>query len=151
MNTKNHSQNTLKMLAIVFFLSAIICCNSNYKGEKKDNASTTSDKEVIPDSVVQFLISSAAKDFYDHQPPTVMDIRNVKAGYILSDNELTYLLCGEFLSKEKNDWESFETVKTYGYEQNIGHSFFCPKATFEKKDNNSLSEELKRKLNQLRK
>jgi hypothetical protein len=146
--------------ATLFILMNVISCNTpqNDKESKKNTFNdSTNMKNVttIPDSVVNFLITSAAKDFYDHQPPTVVDIRNVKAGYILpdklSDKDTTYLICGEFLSKEKNEWESFATLKTSGYEQYIGNSFYCQKTTFESVDNNILSDELKRKLDQLKK
>lgn len=142
--------------ATLFILINLIGCKtlSNDKESNKNTFNHSANMESvtsIPDSVVQYLIHSAAKDFYDHQPPTVIDIRNVKAGFISSNNDTTYIICGEFLSKETKDWDSFETIKTYGYEQNIGNSFYCQKATFEKTDNNILSEALKSKLNQLRK
>ena len=141
--------------ATLIILINLMGCKTPFN-DKESNKNTFTDSAnmesviSIPDSVVQYLTNSAAKDFYDHQPPTVIDIRNVKAGFITSNNDTTYIICGEFLSKEKNDWDSFETIKTYGYEQNIGNSFYCQKATFEKLDNNNLSEELKRKLNKLR-
>lgn len=97
----------------------------NTINEKESNTNIFNDStnmesvRSMPDSVEQYLITSAAKDFLAHHPPTVIDIRNVKAGYISSDNETTYLICGEFLSKENKEWDSFETIKTNGYEQNI--------------------------------
>ena len=139
-------RNTLKMLAIIFFMSAIICCNSNYKGEKKDSTSTTSENEVIPDSVVQFLITSATVDFRNHQPPTPVDFRNIKIGYIKSaNNEKIFTLCGEFLSKEKKEWVEFTTIKTSGYEQYLGKTQYCQDATIVLTDE-SLSVELKNRL-----
>ena len=139
-------RNTLKMFAIIFFMSAIMCCNSNYKGEKKDSASTTSEIEVIPDSVVQFLITSATNDFRNHQPPTPVDFRNIKIGYLKSaNNEKMFTLCGEFLSKENKEWVEFTTIKTFGYEQYLGKTQYCQDATIVLTDE-SLSVELKNRL-----
>ena len=139
-------RNTLKMFAIIFFMSAIMCCNSNYKGEKKDSASTTSEIEVIPDSVVQFLINSATNDFRNHQPPTPVDFRNIKIGYLKSaNNEKMFTLCGEFLSKENKEWVEFTTIKTFGYEQYLGKTQYCQDATIVLTDE-SLSVELKNRL-----
>ena len=138
------------------FLAILLSCNTRANEEKsKTNTSTNSTKlegiKLIPDSVIHFLIDSAAKDFNDHQPPTVIDIRNVKAGYISSGKETTYLICGELLSQEEKDWVPFVTIKTSGYEQYIGDNVYCQKATFEKAENDGLSDEIKRKLNALNK
>ena len=66
------------------------------------NVTKSESIESLPDSVIQFLITSAATGFNEHQPPTVIDVRNVKAGYISSENNRTYLICGElFIEEEK--------------------------------------------------
>jgi len=125
-------------------MSAIISCNSNNKAETKDRS--TSEKEAIPDSVVQFLITSAATDFKTHQPPTPIDFRNVRIGYIASkDGEKTFVLCGEFLSHEDKQWSEFTTTKTSGYEQYLGKTQYCQDAVMVLTDE-SLSVELKNKL-----
>ena len=137
-----------KTLAFVFFMTAIISCNTNNKTETKDGLSATSEKEVIPDTVVQFLITSAAKDFKEHQPPTAVDFRNVKIGYIASPNdEKFFILCGEFLVQEDKKWVEFTTIKTSGYEQYIGKTQYCQDATMVLTDEN-LSLELKNRLNE---
>lgn len=136
----------LKAFAFIVFMSAIICCNSNKKAETKDGSTAISENESIPDSVVQFLIISASKDFRNHQPPTPIDFRNVKIGYIKSPNrEKTFLLCGEFLSREKKEWTAFTTIKTSGYEQYLGKTQYCQDAIMVLTDEN-LSIELKNKL-----
>lgn len=151
----NHLLHLTTAVTLVF-LTILLSCNTRVnEKESKTNTSNNSTNlesiKSIPDSVIQFLIISAAKDFNDHHPPTVIDIRKVKAGYISSGNDIIYLICGEFLSQEKKDWESFETIKTSGYEQYIGSNVYCQKATFEKADNNRLSDEIKRKLKELNK
>lgn len=127
-------------------MSAILCCNSNNKAESKDSSTAISENESIPDSVVQFLITSATYDFRNHQPPTPIDFRNVKIGYIKSpNNEKIFILCGEFLSQENKEWTEFSTIKTSGYEQYLGKTQYCQDATMVLTQEN-LSVELKNKL-----
>jgi len=136
-------------------LTLLVACNThlNDKTLQTNTSDTTSieSKVSTPDSVIQFLIASAAADFNEHKPPTAIDIRNVKTGFIVSGNEKLYLICGEFLSKEKNEWESFTTIKTSGYEQYIGGDSYCQKATFTDTDSDILSEGIKSKLTVLKK
>ena len=146
----------LKTAVSLAFLTMLLSCNTRSNKEvSKNNTSNTSTKlesmNSIPDSIIQFLIHSAAKDFNDHQPPTAIDIRNVNAGYISSGKDTMYLICGELLSKEESNWIQFVTIKTSGYEQYIGDNMYCQKATFEKIDNDKLSDKIKQKLNALKK
>lgn len=128
--TKQIFKNTLKTFAFIFFMSAIIGCNSNNKAETKDSSTAISENESIPDTVVQFLITSASNDFRNHQPPAPIDFRNVKIGYIKSpNNENIFLLCGEFLSQDNKEWTEFTTIKTSGYEQYLGKTQYCQDAT----------------------
>jgi hypothetical protein len=139
-------KNTLKTFAFLFLMSAIISCNSNHKTEA--NSTATPDKEIIPDSIVQFLITSASTDFLNHKPPTPMAFRNVKIGFLIASNdEKTFVLCGEFLSQEDNEWIAFTTIKTLGYEQYIGKTQYCQDATMVLTDEN-LAVELKNKMNE---
>ncbi len=104
-------------------------CSNPSKIESMHSSNHASVIETIPDSIVQFLIGSAATDFRTHQPPTATDFRNVKIGYIKStDNQKIYILCGEFLSKENKEWLEFATIKTSGYEQYIGKTQYCEDA-----------------------
>ena len=138
---------TLILLVGIFFMSVIISCNANNKSQNKVSSDTASEKVVIPDTVVRFLITSASNDFQNHQPPTPIDFRNVKIGYIESSpNEITYILCGEFQSRENKQWIEFTTIKTSGYEQYIGKSQYCKDAKIVLTDKN-LTIELKNKLN----
>ena len=145
--TRQFFKYSLKILAILFFISASISCNPNNKGENKDSTNIISENEAIPDTVVRFLITSAANDFRNHQPPTPIDFRNVKIGYIKStNNEKIFILCGEFLSQENKEWVEFTTIKTSGYEQYIGKTQYCQEATMVLTDE-IFSVELKNKLN----
>jgi hypothetical protein len=139
-------KNTIKTLALIFFMSATLSCNSDNKGENKSSTNINSGNETIPDTVVRFLIASAANDFRNHQPPTPVDFRNVKIGYFKStNNEKIFTLCGEFLSQENKEWIEFTTIKTSGYEQYIGKTQYCKDATMVLTDKN-LSVELKNKF-----
>lgn len=153
--------NTLKTISFIFFVSLIVCCNSNSNSKKVPktdssvNITTVENKGSVPDSIIHFLLTSSANDFHNHQPPIPIDFRNLKMGYFISqNNEKTYIICGEFLSlekKEKDEWNTFATIKTSGYEQYIGNQTitFCQKATFVSTNDTNLSAELKNKLNDL--
>jgi len=133
------SKYTLVTVAFIFLMSAIISCNSETKTATKTGSMAIAENEVVPDTIVQFLIVSAAYDFRKHQPPTPLDFRNVKIGYITSsNNEKIYVLCGEFLSKENNEWVEFTTIKTSGYEQYLGKTQYCQDATMVLTDENLL-------------
>jgi hypothetical protein len=140
------------MAAALLFLAFLFGCNTRVnKDESKKDASHESVSVVanilIPDPVIQFLTDSTAQDLMSHKPPTVNDIRNVKAGYIPSGKDTTYLLCGEVFTKEGKDWVPFVTIKTSGYELYIGDNIYCQKAIFEKADDNRLTKEIKDKIN----
>jgi hypothetical protein len=137
--TRQISKYTLVTVAFIVLMSAIISCNSETKTATKTVSTAIAENEAIPDSVVQFLIASAANDFRNHQPPTPLDFRNVKIGYINSSNkERIFVLCGEFLSKENNEWVEFTTIKTSGYEQYLGKTHYCQDATMVLTDENLL-------------
>lgn len=139
-------KSTFKAFALVVFMLTVMCCNSSNTTELKDATPAVSEKESIPDTVVQFLITSASDDFRKHRPPTPVDFRNVKIGYSKSPKgEKTFLLCGEFLSQEDNEWAEFTTIKTSGYEQYLGKTHYCQDANMVLADEN-LSAELKKKL-----
>lgn len=136
----------METFAFLFLISAMISCNSQNKTETTESSNVNSVTEVIPDSIVHFLITSASKDFRNHHPPTPIDFRNVKIGYIKSpESEKLFVLCGEFLSKEKKEWVEFTTIKTFGYEQYLGKTQYCNEATMVLTDE-KLSLELKNKL-----
>lgn len=141
--TKQIFKTTLKIFVIIFFMTVIISCNSNNKTKANNISTITSEKEVIPDTVVQFLITAASKDFRKHRQQTPIDFRNLKIGYLKSPNgEKVFILCGEFLSQANKEWIDFTTIKTMGYEQYIGKTQYCQDATMVLTDEN-LSVELK--------
>jgi hypothetical protein len=76
------------------------------------------------DSVIQYLLTSAAADFHAHRPPEPVGFRDVRIGHIMTDSgERQYVLCGEFLPRQeggKAQWTSFVTTKTSVYEQWLG-------------------------------
>lgn len=102
---------------------------------------------VVPDSIVHFLINSAAMDFKAHRPPTVIDIRKARIGYITgADSVRLFVLCGEFRSQEEpGKWTDFTTIKTSGYEHYLGRMHYCEDATVVLTDQ-ELTEELRRRL-----
>jgi hypothetical protein len=81
-------------------------------------------QKAAPESVVQFLLTSAATDFHTHRPPNADGFRHVRIGYVVSPTgEDQYRLCGEFLPAQtgnNGEWTPFATIKTSGYEQWIG-------------------------------
>ncbi|MEZ4721784.1 MAG: hypothetical protein R2813_07920 [Flavobacteriales bacterium] len=142
-------------LMIVCTLSMFIttACHTSSENEKKNDRTevshhTTQDL-AVPDSIVQFLVAAAAEDFNLHKPPTPIDFRNLRIGLLQSDNDQNqYVMCGEFLSKEKADteeWETFATIKTSGYEQYVGMQAipFCNNFSMVLTDASSLATALK--------
>ncbi|THU38133.1 hypothetical protein FAM09_15735 [Niastella caeni] len=154
MNT-NKLSDTLKTFTFILTVFAITACNLGNKNESNDNSTevsqTISENGSIPDSVVQFLITSAATDFHTHQPPTPTDFRSVQIGYLkAANNDKNYILCGEFLSKENKEWVEFATIKTSGYEQYIGKTQYCQDAIMVLTNKTALSNKLKSKFEELR-
>lgn len=81
-----------------------------------------------PDSILEYLLASAASDFHKHGPK-VTEFRKVRFGYSTSaTGERHYMLCGEFSTTQpgsKADWTPFATLKTSGYEQYVGATTYC--------------------------
>ena len=106
------------------------------------------------DSVVEFLLTSAANDFHTHRPPNPVSFRDVRVGHVVNSNgEQRYMLCGQFLPAQdggKADWIPFTTIKTSGYEQWIGAQAagYCQGSVIW--DKVDLSSELQRRLGALR-
>ncbi|RFS17051.1 hypothetical protein [Emticicia sp. C21] len=158
---KDYLSTALKTLTCILFLSALVSCSSNPGNTKETETDSTvvatasQTTESIPDSTVQFLITSAAGDFKNFKQVTPVDFRKVKVGYVeLTPGVNSFVLCGEFASKEKKDeWLPFATLKTSGYEQYMGNQAlsFCEKATMVLTDETQLSADLKNKLEALRK
>lgn len=127
--TKKNFKTMLKISAFILIILAITSCNSGNKSDAQDSLSKSAEEVSIPDTIVQFLITSASADFRNHQPPTAIDFRNIKIGYLTSPNNgKTFIMCGEFLSREEKVWNEFTTIKTSGYEQYLGKTMFCQEA-----------------------
>lgn len=77
-----------------------------------------------PESVQQFLLTSAATDFVSHGPSRPTRFRDVRIGSLASPGEdKRYILCGEFLPPQDASnagWIPFATIKTSDYEQWLG-------------------------------
>ena len=128
--TRQIMYSAIQAFACMSIAFAVISCNANSNTEIKGSSTVVSERAVIPDTVIQFLLTSAAKDFNQNQEPAAIDFRNVRIGYIQSQlNDKIYILCGEFLSKENKAWIEFTTIKTSGYEQYIGRTQYCQDAT----------------------
>lgn len=127
------SFNLFKLLLSASVLGFIIFMAScNCPAHNKDNAKQSSNDSIrlteteiaYLDSTIQLLIEVSAKDFFEHQPPAPVDFRDVKFKYLTkATNEKTYLICGQFLSRDnqnKESWVYFATIKTDPYEQWMG-------------------------------
>jgi hypothetical protein len=112
-------------------------------------------KESI-DSVVQFLLTSAATDFHTHVRSDSVRFRDVRLGHVMTPNGVEqYMLCGEFLSVQeggKAEWMPFATIKTSGYEQWNGAQAegFCKRSSVIWDKEGDLSSSLQSRLDSLR-
>ena len=110
------------------------------------------EKEVSLDSAVNFLLNAAAGDFQKNQLSLPVKFRNMKVGHIVkADGEKQYIMCGEFLPKdkeEKNEWISFATIRTMDYEQWIGNQSvtFCEDKSVKWEKGGDLASELINRL-----
>ena len=98
------------VLFTAFVLSA--CSTTPRRTESPANPSQ--------DAVVEFLLTSSAKDFKTHGPAGPLRFREVRMGHFKDDTgEDQYLLCGQYLPTKISDpeWVTFATIKTSGYEQ----------------------------------
>jgi len=108
------------------------------------------------DSVVQFLLTSAATDFHTHRPPDPARFRDVRIGHVMTPSgEEQYMLCGQFLPAQaggKAEWTPFATIKTSGYEQWIGAqaTAFCQGSSVIWDKVGDLSSSLQSRLDSLR-
>ncbi len=108
------------------------------------------------DSVVQFLLTSAATDFHDHGPAGPLRFRKVRIGHAVTNSaDKHYRLCGQFLRTQKgvkSQWTPFATIKTSGYEQMIGAQAeaYCQDSSFIWDKVGDLSSALQRRYDSLR-
>jgi hypothetical protein len=108
------------------------------------------------DSVVHFLLASAAADFHTHGPSHILQFRDVRIGHVSNPNGgKLYVLCGQFLPARdggKAEWIPFATIKTSGYEQYIGAQVatFCKDSSIVWDKEDDLSSLLQSQLDSLR-
>ena len=119
---------------VVLYLGACISAAA-FPGKSQTGDSTQvripDSRKASTDSVVEFLLTSAANDFHHHGPFHTLLFRNAHVGHMIAaGGEVNYILCGEFLPVRegtKAEWTPFVTIKTSGYEQYIGaqSAVFC--------------------------
>jgi hypothetical protein len=113
------------------------------------------DKALV-DSIVQFLLTTAATDFHNHRPPDPVRFRDVRLGHLMtSGGKKQYILCGQFLPAQEEGtaaWTPFVTIKTSGYEQWIGvqATGFCRDSSVIWDNVKDLSSSLQSRLDSLR-
>lgn len=119
-------------------------------------APTPESQNASIDSIVQFLLTSAATDFHTHRPPDPVRFRDVRMGHVTaSGGEKQYMLCGQFLPAQeggKAEWTPFTTIKTSGYEQWLGGQAanYCHGPSFVWDNVGDLSSALQGRLDSLR-
>lgn len=133
-----------RILVVFLFCGLTITgCAPSPKDNNKAIAEAPAMPVTVPDSVVDFLLFSAASDFKIQKLEKPIDIRDVRIGYLTSPTkEKIYLMCGSFLSPTYKEWTAFTTIKTSGYEQYTGETTYCKEATFVA-DDKSLADKLK--------
>jgi hypothetical protein len=109
----------MRFRAMLFAIVLVAC------GTTASSRAEPEPRDASLDTVVQFLIESAATDFHTHRATSNPGrFRNVRVGHVTTANgEKQYLMCGEFLPVSdagKTEWLHFATIKTSGYEQWIG-------------------------------
>lgn len=85
-------------------------------------------------ATIEFLLSSAAKDFKASGVMLPIQIRHARLGYLHDDRKGSFVLCGLFREAltSNTSWTPFATVKTSDYEQWVGGTAqaFCKSSTF---------------------
>ena len=139
----------MRTLAIIFVTIALASCG------KAPNPRTEPQNARI-DSVVQFLLTSAATDFHDHGPSSGLRFRDVHVRHLISaQGDDRYMLCGQFLPAQEGnsaEWTPFTTIKTSGYEQWLGSQAvgFCQNASVIPENEGDLSSLLQSRFDSLR-
>ncbi len=125
----------MRYLAILLITLMVTACSTTpaKHGEPSvmtpAHTSESARNSAAPDSVVEFLLTSAASDFRTHGPAGALRFRKVQLGHVkTADGSERYFLCGEFLPAAvdgKEKWAPFATIKTSGYEQWLGGYPLC--------------------------
>jgi hypothetical protein len=151
-------QLCISVLMLMFFLASCKSTSNNNNNSSKgstDSISFAETQNASIDSIVLFLLDASAKDFHDHQPPVPVGFRNVQIRNLIGSNaENHYMICGQFLAQDKqnkDEWTSFATIKTSGYEQWIGNQSlaYCQDSKSVSYKINDLSSALKSRVDSL--
>lgn len=127
-----------KIIIPFLVIALLISCSTSKKAsdasaklEIKNNYNTES-KYIVPDSMVDFLVSACVSDLKKQKHLSNIQFRNSRVGSNMSDSdEKQYFLCGEFKADPEQIWISFATIKTEGYEQwqGVQSLAFCQDST----------------------
>jgi len=151
-----------RVLAVLLAALVLVACKtapvtrSDTQANSPTQARAAEPQKAPPDTVAQFLLTSAATDFHTHRPPTPVRFREVRVGHVVTPSgEELYMLCGQFLPAEggdKAEWTAFATIKTSGYEQWIGAQAagFCQRSSVLWDEEGDLSSALQSRLDALR-
>ena len=151
----------MRYLTVLFASFVLAACSTGTASRTESHSAGSTQgpaaelQKASVDSVVQFLISSAASDFLAHGPSPVR-FRDLRIGHDMkSMGETRYILCGQVLRVQdggKTDWVPFATIKTSGYEQYLGAlaSTFCQGSSFTWDTDGDLSSRLQSRLDSLR-
>ncbi|MBI4502857.1 MAG: hypothetical protein HY700_17055 [Gemmatimonadetes bacterium] len=146
-----HPRRIVRFPAILFATLVLTAC-----GPAPGRRSEPDRQNASVDSVAQYLIATAAADFYAHRPPDPVRFRDVRIGHVMAPGgKEQYLLCGQFLPAQqggKAEWTPFATIKTSGYEQWIGAQAvgFCQSSALKWDQVGDLSSSLQSRLDSLR-
>lgn len=167
MNRQNRQIMTFKKLTgqlnIVVLLLIVLFVSCKSGSDKNQNKSSLVSSEIIPnviiqndtiDAVVKSIIDISANDFNKNQQPLPSEFRNVKIRYSIKPNkEILYFLCGQFKTRNNDEWTHFTTIKNIDYEQWIGPSglTYCDNSKEIPYKKTDLSVELINRLNSLQK
>jgi hypothetical protein len=152
----------MRYLAVLFATLVLAAC-SKAPVSRNESQAVSSTPVLAPepqnasiDSVVQFLLTSAATDFHTHRPPDPVRFRDVRIGHFMTPSgEKQYMLCGQLLPAPeggKAEWMPFATIKTSGYEQWIGAQAtgYCERSSVIWDNVGDLSSSLQSRLDSLR-
>ncbi len=151
----------MRFLSVLFAAFILTTCSmspiahSQSKATRQTHAATPKPRKASKESVIEFLITSAATDFYTNGPHPV-SFRDLHIGHLITPNgQKQHMLCGQFLRAQKGGkakWTLFATIKTSGYEQYVGAqaAIFCQDSSVIWDKTKNLSSLLQSRLDSLR-
>lgn len=143
----------MRCLIILIIIVTLAACSAGSVNYNKTQTAGHIEEGSL-DSIIQFLITSAATDFHAHKPYPA-SFRNVHIGHITSNGIVLFMLCGEFLRVQdggNTEWMPFATIKTSGYEQWVGSQAlaYCQSRSFILEKNEDFSSMLQNRLDSLK-